>query len=1116
MKIHEYNEMMRHLTRREPSDKHLAAMPLYEQGGRVGYKPGGIVEPGVTHYGKKSGFDVLGREYGAEALTENQIAAMKKNLPDGISLVRDPKNINRWNYRFSLEKGERGTKNHVTKFKTLRATSENLEKLIEMREAAVKELFPNRLTNREFKRLRFLPDNLKLTDQAFADVLHDLGYKKTKGEGKFEGSTVAKRQSVLGISEDVGKQVFKGPRPKSEVLRLVRESSGGEELLQIYNWDKHEKRLRNIANTLVIQENVAKSKGYFPKGNTNESKLWNSYKRAADQKGSRITIVGEFADGNLPKDVDGYVDWYKKDKNGVPAWKRVEFVDSEAPKGKQKFKWGNLKADVDKAFGEGFFTSNTKGYDLAILDNQRMVDGQKISTLVRDKTLMKELEDNIFKSEGIRRQPTQLETDTFMKKRKPGWAMTEGHHVEGVANNPYKVEPAFRVANQKLGNLEKSYKAGKIDKATFIKEINELPGGIQFKVDDILEGVKSTEVMRTTAAMKEAGFKDKTIKKLAEVIERGPEGIKFLNKQAVAQTMWKAIGDKGGKICSPRIVKKAEGGRIGFAEKTCGLAFATKDPAGYMAEVKKNKDALNAFKLASQSKKGSDILKAARAVARDTMNPVGWIGGELLISGGITAAMLGEGYTTRKAIDDGLAWFLPKSVLKSRLNEIEDMAKKEGVDFETLMPFFQLETIAEEHDKAQQTYLKNTDPLYALSPQQLEYFSIKMFGKPTSKLTIEEAIEYRERLKMPSASGRGGKFYRQQAIDSSMAGMGSANRKFSDIIKNLKEPFEKGSTDWVLPGVLKQELENIADMSQTERAKANQLESLKSTYDKGLAATRGQGLPQTFEEFVHKQGKGDLFFNEFQRGPDRREFLTDNLFNPIKQEPYKMKFPGRESIDFSAVPYATGGRVGLKKGKRPFSLSRRGFLQWLAGITGATIAGGTGLIKLGSKTATKVAPQVTEEVIKRSADGMPTYIADLIQVIKAKGVKKIMDSDINKFPDTVHTYKGVDVTEDAAGNIKIKHEHPYYSQQDHIQIEKGQMNVKDEGLETQKSIQEPDEYIEGTVRPDRDGKFKDFEEGLDKDTHEFFKNIADEVFIKKAEGGLASYDNYLPGIDDID
>ena len=51
MKIHEYNEMMRHLTRREPSDKHLAAMPLYEQGGRVGYQSGQLVQPGPGRQG---------------------------------------------------------------------------------------------------------------------------------------------------------------------------------------------------------------------------------------------------------------------------------------------------------------------------------------------------------------------------------------------------------------------------------------------------------------------------------------------------------------------------------------------------------------------------------------------------------------------------------------------------------------------------------------------------------------------------------------------------------------------------------------------------------------------------------------------------------------------------------------------------------------------------------------------------------------------------------------------------------------------------------------------------------------------------------------------------------
>ena len=81
-----------------------------------------------------------------------------------------------------------------------------------------------------------------------------------------------------------------------------------------------------------------------------------------------------------------------------------------------------------------------------------------------------------------------------------------------------------------------------------------------------------------------------------------------------------------------------------------------------------------------------------------------------------------------------------------------------------------------------------------------------------------------------------------------------------------------------------------------------------------------------------------------------------------------------------------------------------------------------------------------------------------------------------------------------------------------MQIEKGQVNVKDEGLETQKAIQAPDEYIEGSVRPDMDGKMKDFEEGLDEAAHLEFKKIADEIDtleipgydrFSKASGGLA-------------
>ena len=149
---------------------------------------------------------------------------------------------------------------------------------------------------------------------------------------------------------------------------------------------------------------------------------------------------------------------------------------------------------------------------------------------------------------------------------------------------------------------------------------------------------------------------------------------------------------------------------------------------------------------------------------------------------------------------------------------------------------------------------------------------------------------------------------------------------------------------------------------------------------------------------------------------------------------------------------------------------------------------------------------------------------------KAKGTKDIIEGFKKSDYSNVHSYKGVDVIEDPLGNIKIKSDHGGVAtdsttgklhegivEERHMQIEKGQVNVKDEGLETQKSFQEPDEYIEGSVRPDRDGKMKDFEEGLDDAAHLEFKKIADELHADdfyypldageklkgKASGGLA-------------
>ena len=59
-------------------------------------------------------------------------------------------------------------------------------------------------------------------------------------------------------------------------------------------------------------------------------------------------------------------------------------------------------------------------------------------------------------------------------------------------------------------------------------------------------------------------------------------------------------------------------------------------------------------------------------------------------------------------------------------------------------------------------------------------------------------------------------------------------------------------------------------------------------------------------------------------------------------------------------------------------------------------------------------------MITRGADGMPAYVTDLIEVVKAKGTRDIIEGFKKSDYSTVHSYKGVDVIEDPSGAVRIK------------------------------------------------------------------------------------------------
>ena len=142
-------------------------------------------------------------------------------------------------------------------------------------------------------------------------------------------------------------------------------------------------------------------------------------------------------------------------------------------------------------------------------------------------------------------------------------------------------------------------------------------------------------------------------------------------------------------------------------------------------------------------------------------------------------------------------------------------------------------------------------------------------------------------------------------------------------------------------------------------------------------------------------------------------------------------------------------------------------------------------------------------------------------MVKAKGTRDIIEGFKRSDYSTVHRYKGVEVIEDANGATRIIKPtegvatdartgkmHEGTSQEVHIEITPGEDIVKQGGVgdDAGKVIKAPNEYFEGTVRPDMDGKMKDIEEFVDDADHLDLKKIADEIdtlVIKKASGGLA-------------
>ena len=318
-------------------------------------------------------------------------------------------------------------------------------------------------------------------------------------------TTGGKGENVLSIAR-IGRQ-SNIKYPMSEVIETIRNFQNGEAWLRA-NPDEEavnadgKNKYRAFANAIRTMEKEQTKIGGFPFGNNSEKKLWAGLYRSS-YRGDRIKIVGEFADGNIPINKKGKVDWKMTNKAGVPAWKRVRFVDTALP-GQPVFTWNNFKGQVDDVFGEGAFNKITEPYDTQVkTGSKRLSSGETIKNNTKVNLLRAELfaaEPGRFKADVI---PTEAEYNKYVNSRAKRFNITEVHHPDGIGNNPWKMEPVFRYANREIDKVSQSLKAGTIslDNAKLeIERINRDVGPIRIKLDDGYFGTKTTTQKATMQA----------------------------------------------------------------------------------------------------------------------------------------------------------------------------------------------------------------------------------------------------------------------------------------------------------------------------------------------------------------------------------------------------------------------------------------------------------------------------------------------------------------------------------------------------------------------------------------------------------------------------------------
>jgi hypothetical protein len=332
------------------------------------------------------------------------------------------------------------------------------------------------------------------TKQELIEALPEGAYEKNKAAYDTAENTIKKNyKSIKLIEQNIDRSK---PLPKSVQQKLVEafpeiDFKFGTKAQPGYGIRKYGVIKKDVGEALYSEiQAFAKYnlEPQFPKGTTPESKLLYSMFRST-QPGSGGGIRFQLVDKNgkvIPK--EKYPQNWRKDG----AYKNIRILDT---------KTGDIIKYTDDIKGKGIsmkeyinkVEKNPQAYDQALESYKLQKNISTTPYMYKGKeytlggTLNKNRVIENFKKE-FGKFPTKNEMKDLFKSNNVGsWQV---HHPEGVANNWWKSEVAFRDANMKLNYLDRNLKASlktvdnPKDKAKLIKqvstEVKKLPGGISY------------------------------------------------------------------------------------------------------------------------------------------------------------------------------------------------------------------------------------------------------------------------------------------------------------------------------------------------------------------------------------------------------------------------------------------------------------------------------------------------------------------------------------------------------------------------------------------------------------------------------------------------------------